>query len=401
VQVYWLGRLRKHLAEDAGLIPSTVERYLRVARVFVRYLADKNISVQAVETPVLDFSESIPASAPTPPTQAEQQKWRDWRESNAHVSRPAVGSIPIYFDKGFDVLKEGERVKAIKKISYIDWTNGGLEVRKRPGFGIHTSYIVETPDGRQGYVKADYVLLDNGVRCNESGCSKSQVRENAKDGLKYVWIPPGTFMMGCSPGDSKCGPEEKPPHQVTITKGFWLGQTEVTVGAYKRFAAGTEKAMPTAPGFNTGWSNEQMPIGGVTWDDAKAFCAWAGGRLPTEAEWEYAARGGSTEARYEPIAGSQKTREVGQKGANGFGLYDVLGNVVEWVNDWYDQNYYQKSPSQDPRGPASGQGHIVRGGSWADERGYVRVSHRAWVPTGYTSENGDDGFRCIGEASGP
>ena len=81
-------------------------------------------------------------------------------------------------------------------------------------------------------------------------------------------------MMGCSPGDNECEDDEKPPHQVTITKGFWLGQTEVTVGAYKRFAAATGKAMPTElRDFNPGWSNEQMPIVNVTWDDAQAYCA--------------------------------------------------------------------------------------------------------------------------------
>jgi len=171
-----------------------------------------------------------------------------------------------------------------------------------------------------------------------------------KDGLKYVWIPPGTFMMGCSPGDTKCGADEKPPHHVTITKGFWLGQTEVTVGAYKRFAAATGRQMPDTPGFNSRWTNENMPIVNVTWNDAHDYCAWAGGRLPTEAEWEFAARGGSTEARYGPIddvawydgnSGGQ-THDVAQKRPNNIGLYDMLGNVWEWVNDWYDQNYYQQ-----------------------------------------------------------
>jgi hypothetical protein len=101
--------------------------------------------------------------------------------------------------------------------------------------------------------------------------SRGQVRENPKDGLKYVWIPPGTFVMGCSPGDRTCYPDEKPAHQVTITKGFWTGQTEVTVGAYKRFAAATGKQMPQATKFNIDWANDHMPIVMVPWDEARAY----------------------------------------------------------------------------------------------------------------------------------
>jgi serine/threonine-protein kinase len=233
-------------------------------------------------------------------------------------------------------------------------------------------------------------------------------RVNPRDGLKYVWIPPGSFQMGCSPGDKECSEGEKPAHHVTITKGFWLGQTEVTVAAYRRFVGSTGVQMPPAPGFNVGWNNQDMPIVNVSWDDATAFCGWAGGRLPTEAEWEYAGRAGSTEARYGPIDevawysnnSGQKTHEVAQKRANGFGLYDVLGNVLEWVNDWYDQNYYQNSPSQDPTGPASGQWRVLRGGSWLYDPWSVRVSLRYGYLPAFRNFS-YVGFRCGGEVAGP
>jgi formylglycine-generating enzyme required for sulfatase activity len=241
------------------------------------------------------------------------------------------------------------------------------------------------------------------------------VRENPKDGLKYVWIPPGTFQMGCSPGDSECQNIEKPSHRVTISKGLWLGQTEVTVGAYKRFARETGRGMLPELTFkkralNPGWSNDQMPIVNVTWDDAEAYCRWAGGRLPTEAEWEYAARAGSTEARYGALGdvawyadnyadnSHRGTHEVSQKRPNAFNLYDMLGNVWEWVSDWYD--YYQASPARDPSGPGSGQFHVLRGGSWyfcGPAR--VRVSGRYAGDTG--GGGGDVGVRCGGEVFNP
>ena len=223
---------------------------------------------------------------------------------------------------------------------------------------------------------------------------------NPKDGLKYVWIPPGTFQMGCSPGDRECDDDEKPAHKVRISRGFWIGQTPVTVGAYKRFAEATGRQMPAAPKFNKGWTNENMPIVNVTWNDARAYCAWVGGRLPTEAEWEYATRGGSLEARYGPIdeiawysgnSGNQ-AHDVAQKRPNGFGLYDTLGNVWEWVNDWYDLEYYQNSLSQDPPGPTNGQYRVRRGGSWGGSPRNVRVSDRGGdLPGGWSNRIG---LRC-------
>jgi len=270
--------------------------------------------------------------------------------------------------------------------------------------------------------------------------ARGTVKVNSKDGLKYVWIPAGTFMMGCSPGDSECDDNEKPSHRVTLTKGFSIGQTPVTVGAYKRFARSAGKAMPPEPklmgrALNSGWNNEAMPIVDVTWDEAHDYCMWAGGRLPTEAEWEYAARGGSTEARYGPLDdvawyadNSGKRRwnstemykdaqknaerilqwnkdngngmhEVAQKRPNRFGLFDTLGNVWEWVNDWYDENYYRKSPSQDPTGSPSGTSRGLRGGNWASPPRTVRVSHRGWGGPGVRYVY--IGFRCVGKSGKP
>jgi formylglycine-generating enzyme required for sulfatase activity len=229
------------------------------------------------------------------------------------------------------------------------------------------------------------------------------VRANPKDGLKYVWIPPGTFMMGCSPGDSECRDQEKPAHPVTITRGFWIGQTSVTVGAYKRFMGATGRSMPEAPSFNMGWANENMPMVNVSWDDGHAYCGWMGGRLPTEAEWEYAARAGSTAPRYGPIDevawyydnSGLRAHQVAQKRANGFGLFDMLGNVWQWMNDRYAADYYRASPGRDPQGPNRGLEHALRGGSWYFRSPLVRVSFRGGGEPGV--KNPQAGFRCGGE----
>ena len=209
-------------------------------------------------------------------------------------------------------------------------------------------------------------------------------------------------MMGCSPGDNDCADPEKPAHQVTLRKAYWIGQTEVTVGAYKRFVAAAKAKMPpVAPKLYRGWKNDSFPIVDVTWDEANQYCAWTGGRLPTEAEWEYAARGGSPQARYGNLgeiawskenAGNQ-THEVAAKLANGYGLYDTLGNVWEWVNDWYDPNYYQSGAAQDPPGPPTGQEKVLRGGSWIVDPKLLRVSDRYSIKPDARSDY--FGFRCV------
>jgi len=228
------------------------------------------------------------------------------------------------------------------------------------------------------------------------------VRVNPQDGLKYVWIAAGNFLMGCSPGDIDCAAPEKPAHPVTLRRDRWIGQTEVTVGAYKRFVdAAKAKMPPAAPKLYRGWSNANLPIVDVIWDEANQYCTWAGGRLPTEAEWEYAARGGSPQGRYGDLtaiawsrenAGNQ-THEVAGKMANGYGLFDTLGNVWEWVSDWYDPNYYQSTPAQNPSGPPTGQERVLRGGSWIVDSKLLRVSDRYSIKPDARSDF--FGFRCV------
>jgi formylglycine-generating enzyme required for sulfatase activity len=225
--------------------------------------------------------------------------------------------------------------------------------------------------------------------------SGGDTKVNPKDGLTYVWIPPGTFTMGCSPGDTECQADERPAHRVTIAKGFWIGKTEVTRAAYQLVVNGNRIAAE--------WAS--LPAGHLSWDEAGAYCHAVGMRLPTEAEWEYAARGGNPAAgdgtldsvAWYILNSEGGTRNVGEKQANGYGLHDMLGNVREWVADWYDEKYYASSPATDPKGPSSGEGRIVRGGSWGSAPMDVRLSERLWFDPG--SHDAGTGARCAGDES--
>ncbi len=207
--------------------------------------------------------------------------------------------------------------------------------------------------------------------------------------------------MGCSPGDLDCTAPERPLHNVTIQNPFWIGQSEVTVGAYRKYAQANKIKMPLSPPkLYQNWGRRNLPMVNETWDEAGQYCAWVGGRLPTEAEWEFAARGGSPRARYGEIGeiawfkdnAESQTHAVGQKKANGYGLLDAIGNVWEWVADWYDPNYYQASPAQDPSGPVSGDQKISRGVVDVDPK-LLRVldpsQHNLYARSDFF------GFRCV------
>ncbi|MGQ9632169.1 MAG: PEGA domain-containing protein [bacterium] len=218
--------------------------------------------------------------------------------------------------------------------------------------------------------------------------------KRGKDGKEMVWIPGGTFQMG--DGD----PDEKPVHTVTLD-GFWMDTTEVTNAEFKKFVDEARYSPQGGWKYDSGKANH--PAVNVTWNDAVAYARWAGKRLPTEAEWEYAA-GGPEHTKWslgDEFDGSKytwmdnqgnPTRPVASHPANGFGLYDMSGNVWEWCADWFSERYYANSPSANPKGPSSGTYRVLRGGSWYDFERSLRVACRLrYGPTRWIVNGG---FRC-------
>jgi formylglycine-generating enzyme required for sulfatase activity len=217
-----------------------------------------------------------------------------------------------------------------------------------------------------------------------------------------VDVPAGSFEMGCNADvDDACDDDEKPQHKVTLSD-FSIDRTEVTQDQYAACVTAGACMPPSCP-----WdcSHTDYPATCVAWAQAQAFCAWAGKRLPTEAEWEKAARG--TKALKYPwgndepdctltnMSGCGDTViPVGSlpDGASPYGALDMAGNVVEMVSDYYDANYYATSPSDDPTGPDSGERYGGRGGGYKSETLWQRTSKRDWY--NFDDEGSALGFRC-------
>lgn len=222
-----------------------------------------------------------------------------------------------------------------------------------------------------------------------------RVRDNASQ-IEMLLVPPGTFNMGCSPSNLHgCSIIEKPVHAVSLCP-FYIGRYEVTQAQW------TARMGSNPSSFSFFADSPNRPVENVSWNTIQGFLLATGLRLPTEAEWEYAYRAGTTTAFHsmpgfpngtnedmlvgsiawfsgnngpwpEPTYG---TKVVGQKAANALGLHDMSGNVWEWVNDWFSGNYYASSPSTNPPGPATGLSRVLRGGSWTDDSRYLRSSRR-------------------------
>jgi formylglycine-generating enzyme len=219
-------------------------------------------------------------------------------------------------------------------------------------------------------------------------------------------IPAGEFVMGVE-GTS----DDSPPHTVRL-RAFYLDPCEVTNAEYAAFCKATGRTMPFFWGldrFRSGPKYPDHPVVGVSLGDAREYAEWRGKRLPTEAEWERAARGGLAGGKYVggDVLDSSKVNytrskqdgpvRVGSYAPNGYGLYDMAGNVQEWVADRYDAGYYAVSPSDDPPGPDKGRFRVIRGGGWYTGPMCMDVARRYALPANWFDFN--VGFRCARDAS--
>ena len=232
-----------------------------------------------------------------------------------------------------------------------------------------------------------------------------------QDGAEMGRIPAGSFQMGCNDGSS----DEKPLHRVELD-AFYMDIHEVTVGQFREFVN------QSGYSYEGDWDDvaryspgNEYPMVYVNWNDAAAYAKWAGKRLPTEAEWEYAVRGGLAGKRYswgdnenvardyanyDGIGGKDqwdKCSPVGSFEANGYGLYDMAGNVWEWCADWYDEDHYRNASSKNPLGPGTGSRRVLGGGH--DRTGNLRVAYRYLNLPAVRS--GSFGFRCVSGSDYP
>ena len=284
---------------------------------------------------------------------------------------------------------------------------GLLEVRIRSVSGSVVSRIASVVKGRTvlvtsgaaaGGVPPQPFLIPTGK--NLEGFQEFR---RARDGAIMVQVPEGEFLMG------NLQTEGAPlPHTVFVSS-FLMDKLPLTVGRFKRFAAATGHPLPPDPYWGV---HDHFPVAFVRWDEARAYCEWTGGRLPTEAEREKATRG--TDGRMWPWGSEPPSPEravfrrnwglegndavgIRPSGASPYGLLDTGGNMWEFCEDWWDRDYFKSSPKKDPAGPRIGRARVVKGGSWDSRPTVLSASSRNFAYTGY--REGDFGFRCAADPS--
>ena len=336
------------------------------------------------------------------------------RESCIELEDPVFSNVP---DKSEIYLEKGESAKP-KRILVIEILRifvlfllipvliitGILVFNKKEQKSIFTPMADKQPDEYQ----TGTIQISGKIPLSEA----DTVKKTGKDGARMVYIPGGTFPMGAD--DTTAGENERPVHTVYIDS-FWIDETEVTNFQYK-LCVDTGSCLPPEKSSSATRVNyygnpdfDAFPVVFINWDQADIYCKWAEERLPTEAEWEKAARGTNL-TRFWPwgnIPPDQErinfNRNIGDTVAAGsypsnvspYGILDMAGNVQEWVFDWYNETYYENSPTSNPSGPMSGEQKITRGGSWSNFDIHNRVSSRS--PVLKNKETDSIGFRCAGD----
>jgi len=247
-----------------------------------------------------------------------------------------------------------------------------------------------------------FAFLFTGCDTNPATIEPEELPVSEPDGMPQVFVPSGEFLMGSADSDPDAVEDEKPQHPVYLD-AFWIDQTEVTNGLYMRCVEASVCSLPVLPGSEL-IQKPNQPVQGLAWTQAVEYCEWVGRRLPTEAEWEKAARG--TDGRLypwgnalteEPVANFDfyfnEFTDVGRfpEGASPYGVMDMAGNVWEWTADWYDEDYYARSKYENPTGPASGIVRSIRGGAWNTVSRAIRTANRHWA---YPYRDDIVGFRC-------
>jgi len=330
---------------------------------------------------------------------------KEWRPLAEQGVAGAQFNLGVMYDQGQGVPQDYAQaadwyLKAAEQGNAIVQSNLGFLYDQ--GWGVH----VEQGSNQVGQVFPsdpwDKMLMTVPLPKEISG----------KDGAPMVLVPAGEFTMGSPDGVGE--KEEHPQHTVDLD-AFYIDQYEVTTEQYAQFMSATGHSAPEFWDQVDSSRDGKKPVIGINWDDAQTYCDWAGKRLPTEAEWEKAARG--TDQRTYPwgdtnpdsrIANfgkdwdsevyAERLKAVGsyERGKSPYGVYDMVGNVSEWGADWYDKDYYGKSPQKNPHGPSSGVLKVLRGGSWLDSPTYLRSALRYWFNPAYRYAN--IGVRCAQDA---
>lgn len=370
----------EQLRSPEPLVPSA--DLFAVGCVLWEMLTGKRYKLHKPSTPPSQLRAQVPAWLDEVVMRAlAENPWTRWQSAGEMAKALASGARQAPLPKPIPVLSQKRFLKANWLVVFAALMVLAMVIVRVAG------------SGRSGV----------GPQTQSSTLDFGSTMVNELDGMEYVWVPPGEFLMGSSDVDWLASSDEQPQHSVYLD-GYWIAKTEVTVAQYRRCV---EAGACTEPGSSDGCTynmvgKENHPVNCVSWEQAAAYCEWAGCRLPTEAEWEKAARG--TDGRIYPWGNSfdgsklnfcdincvyphrnasandryEATAPVGSfpSGASPYGALDMAGNVWEWVADWYDRDFYAQSPAQNPSGPENGAFRVLRGGSWDNTVRLVRSAYR-------------------------